>query len=548
MKTYTTTPQTEEGKTFFSRYAGLVPTLFKIGILAQIISFVTEIGGINAVIESTLSDFDPVLAASVSILGAIIGAGLLEIGLRKFVPYAIRQVLYERWDTKEDAWMTVFIIFCSCLLIAGSGVLSFNNSKNMVREYMPPPELKTTDQAKGNFEDTRLQAYEDFRIDSTEIANRYASQISAIKSSYKSKVTAKWQEYHKWRDRETANIKYTTKKNNIKIQVRELEAERDQKIATLEAERAQELHDIADNKKATIKEASSELAVAKDSIDNYNSIAVMGTQSNIKNYGGGLAYFTIFCLIVFIISVVLNEIHKKGSGIEEVVEPGSFYHAPSIFNEFGFAINDRLQYGLRRAIANKFSYEKRDDILPKYGRELYDYSGLVRPVRKLSDEADEPLTAPQKTIVGYNRKASPDESLTTQDDRSLTDADKSSLTDDEKTRQLLSDNSSERFGDDLSAIEVFDADKAPKVRLEGAVYGDLSGRTYDLSATKDLADFKSAARQWYHRQHVSATSQARTENRIKWENAQKVLNHFGIQYWKSGNDKITYKNPNDKKL
>jgi len=66
-----TLPQNE---VFFQRYAGLVPTLSKLGYLAQVVSALTEIGILFALIRGAIADVaPPMVATGAGLIGAILG-------------------------------------------------------------------------------------------------------------------------------------------------------------------------------------------------------------------------------------------------------------------------------------------------------------------------------------------------------------------------------------------------------------------------------------------------------------------------------------------
>jgi beta-galactosidase GanA len=70
----------------------------------------------------------------------------------------------------------------------------------------------------------------------------------------------------------------------------------------------------------------------------------------ISSYGGGLAWFTVFCLLIFVVSVLLNEVHRKGSEIEEKAQPTQYDFLPGIFTELVQMINNKYQHYARTII------------------------------------------------------------------------------------------------------------------------------------------------------------------------------------------------------
>jgi hypothetical protein len=62
----------------------------------------------------------------------------------------------------------------------------------------------------------------------------------------------------------------------------------------------------------------------------------------VSKYGGGLAYFTLVCLATFIVCISLQEIHRKGSGIEEQIEPSAFAFEPGLLAAWAGAITEKM--------------------------------------------------------------------------------------------------------------------------------------------------------------------------------------------------------------
>ena len=81
---------TQSGTAFFDRYANLIHTLTKFGVIAQIITGVAEIGIIYSLIYPSFSDLFPSVAHPLSITGSLLAASLLQVGLKLVFPYSVR--------------------------------------------------------------------------------------------------------------------------------------------------------------------------------------------------------------------------------------------------------------------------------------------------------------------------------------------------------------------------------------------------------------------------------------------------------------------------
>lgn len=374
---------------FFNRYATLTPTLYRLGFFAQLVSAFTEFGIIYSLVYSSLADFWPGWAPTAATAGAFIGTAFLEVGLRKFAPYSVRAILFRRFSGL-DLLMTVFILLATCALLGTSGALSFKGSKSMVEAVAPAPDQKTTAQADSAYHSGRAVALETYRADSAEIAARFANQAAAVQVAYKSRIEAKESEMRSLRTKEGATGEnYSTLKAKTREQIADLKAERDGKLADLEAEKSRELSEAATGRKKALEAANQEYNAAKKSVSKFNAQAVADTSGKIGFYGNGLAWFTIICLFVFTISVILHEAHRMGAGIEEKVIPSQYDFSAPVVAEFLNATGNKAQQWLRAGI-RRIEEGTPPPPLPIAPNELYSLENLQQPVFRVNfDEIPE---------------------------------------------------------------------------------------------------------------------------------------------------------------
>lgn len=337
MKFRLTLPKNEQ---FFQRYAGLVPTLSKLGYLAQVVSALTEIGILAALIGNALHGLLPQLAAFIaSLVGAIVVTAFIEIGLRKFLPFSFRQILNKRF-AGLDLVMSVAIIAASIMLLAASGYLSFEGSKDTVSVVIPQAKTEAYDNEVylSNLESIEAA----FSRDSAAIAARYAAQINAADAAHQAAQDARKTKLKGFEAKErNQGTSYASQKATIRQEIADASAAHAGAIAALHRDQAAELKDrqaVKDRDQATNRKAEDDRYQA---IAGRNEKAIEQRDRNVSKWGGSVAYFTIICLAVLLLAIGLQEVHRHGAQIEEEALPNEFYFRQNAFAAFMAAVSER---------------------------------------------------------------------------------------------------------------------------------------------------------------------------------------------------------------
>jgi len=348
MKIQFSLPSNED---FFNRYATLVPTLSKLGIFAQLVSSITEIGIIYNIILSRVIEFTPMYATILATIGAIIGTAFLEIGLREFTPYSIKAFLYKRFKGLDLA-MTIFILLVNFGLLFASGYLSFNGSKELIKIAAPTAQLESSNLIDSSYVANQASIQKAFKSDSLTISSGYQKQINAQQEKYKALLAQQQTRLNQYiRKEERQGLSYASRKESIKEKMAGIEADKAQQVALLEATRATELKELLDSRKTDAATVESRYLSNTNKIEHANTVTKAKAANTIKTYGNGLAYFTILCLSVFLLSTIIAEIHKKGSSIEQVALPNQYHFSDSVINEFTNMLSDKYNYYTRTAIS-----------------------------------------------------------------------------------------------------------------------------------------------------------------------------------------------------
>ena len=375
MKTFFTLPT---DKDFFNRYARLIPALKVSGYLGQLVSGLTEIGVIYTAVYSSLVFFSARFAPIGATVGAVIGTAIVEIGLRVLLPYSARAVLFRRFRGLDLVISLIVWSACAVLLTVGT-LMSFHGSRDVVDAFKPAPKLKSTQQHERQYQTAERAALEAYQRDSTEIAGRYLPQVEAVKAQYAAQIGQHTGKLKALEAREKAGQSFSTAKNQARGTIAQLEADQAAKLAALVADQSREMAATAARKTKALELATKELSQAKGKVSAENSNLVADTDNKMKRYKGGFSYFTIICHLLLIVSIFVDEVHRKGSGIEQKVVPTQYDFSDTISGEFWHAIGSKFNQYVRERI-RRIEENTPPPPLPLAPNELFSLENLNQPV------------------------------------------------------------------------------------------------------------------------------------------------------------------------
>lgn len=375
MKIVKSLPQKED---FFSFFAPLIPSLKLSSYFAQIISFLTEIGIIYAQSYKRLSEIlSNSTAKTISIIIALIVALVIEIGLRKLLPIIARQLVNKKLGGDYLA-MFIPILFASLLLVFSSGYLSFNNSFDLVEEIQPPIEEINRETFERDYKTERGEALSQYSRDSSSTAQIYNTKRNSIEKTYLAKIEAQnnliraaqkniERNYYKLRNERairTAQQKIDKLNIDKETDLNEIETDKSEALAILLSDKKEALKTAKNSKSKGLSEA---LTQREEKLSKQS-------QKTAK-YGGLLAWFTVVCLSVLILSIFVEELFKRGSQIEERVFVSPYYFESSILVEFRNEISNFLNYWLRLFLS-KLSSLTPPPKTPRNPPNLYDLKNM----------------------------------------------------------------------------------------------------------------------------------------------------------------------------
>ncbi len=366
---------------FFQRYATLVPVLSKLGVFAQIINGLTEFGILNAIVLAHIAGLFGGWSWPLSIVAAVFGVVILELGQRTFLPYSARAVLYRRFSGL-DLWMSFFIFGVTVCLFGASLYLSFKGSHDLVAATAPPPKLASTAAADSVKMTAQGEAEKAYQYETKETGERFAALIAATKNATAAQVSGHKAQLQQIAAKEhRTGQSYTSERNAQTNKINALESDCAAKVAALETQKATEMQAAKDRRRAALDEANK----AREKVDNQNETATTESREQVAAYGGGLGWLTVIFHLVLVLSIVLDEMHKKGSGIEQQAAPNQYHFSQSVWAMFWNTVSEKWNYATRSHI------QRWADKTPPPPR-----PGNLHPLFELSDWKPKRLVLPNE--------------------------------------------------------------------------------------------------------------------------------------------------------
>lgn len=370
MKLQTNLPQNADGINFFERYASLINSLTSVAFIAQLITGFCEVGILYTLLHPSFADVvPPQYLAFVAMLGAVICAAMLQMGLKEVFPYSIRAILYNRFKGLDLAF-TIGIFILTISILAGSIALSWQGSKDIADFAVSKPIEKTTTKSDSTKNADFATAQRLFTSDSSTIETKYKGKSEALTAEFNSRISA-----NEGKANQTANSAPSWSKS-LRLQAATLRGELTTKLATLQAEKATELEAKANDRKKAIDKADNRADSDAATITADNTTAKGEAEKKKNRYKGYIGYFTLMCYIFFLSVFTMNEIYKKGSLIDIKPLPSQRHFNPSVFAEFIETVKEKLDVYFRTKIQDWADLTPAQP-LPNALNALYDFKANV---------------------------------------------------------------------------------------------------------------------------------------------------------------------------
>lgn len=354
---------------FFERYADLTHSLTKVAIIAQVVTGAAEIGILYALLYPSINDLAPNYAGKLSTIAAFFCATLLQFGLKKVFPYAVRAFIFKRWKGLDCAF-SVSVIILTIALLAVSIFLSWKGSKDIASFAVAKPTEKTTTAQDSAKNAVLIAANGRFTTDSATIETKYKGKAEALTAEFNGRIGS-----IEGKANQTVTSAPSWSKS-LRSQAGALRSEMSTKLAQLQANKATEIQAKSDKRQSDIDKATDRANSQTDAILNENKTAKDAATAKANSYSGYIGYFTLLCYIFFLFTYILNEIYHKGAKIDLTPVPSQRHFTPSVIAEFFEALKERIDVNLRTRVYN-FANATDAQPLPDAMRSLYDFKADV---------------------------------------------------------------------------------------------------------------------------------------------------------------------------
>ena len=304
-------------KDFYNTFQPVVPHLFRIGVVAQLVSAITEGITIALIVQSNLTGQSKAVAIAASIIAVILLVYLLEVGGRRFTQVLTRCLVWKKLTNVWYVALFTFVLFVTGVMFALSLNLStkgvkfaFNQSTLIKQGYDATNERSdlTTqlNTISSQFDKERLVLEKSFLESKDATTTLYDAKIREHQSKVsafeaKDKKGEKWAKSHAQKWEKKVQAENTTKS-------KELATITANYTATLKdwQKRSNEATQAANDQHTTTIEAATKL-------HNENQ----ATATSTANFWGSIFSNLVgFSIVLAFVCIVVVEVFNRGSEME----------------------------------------------------------------------------------------------------------------------------------------------------------------------------------------------------------------------------------------
>lgn len=352
MKTSWTLPSTEEAKVFFARYAKPVGILRRGSIFGQLISGITEGVILYGLFYRSFLTLLPEYASVGSIWAALACVLVIEGASRIGLTYSIRAIVRKRWKGR-DLVMTLFLLPMTLVFVSVGTLLSVYGADDGIKMVATPPVEQTTSEVDAITRERINTIQQEWEEEKDQVRAEYSPRIEAAQNNTASKlklINRRLRDLTLKERRE--NQRYTTRKRALRTKRQETETAGVEEVGALQQAQAREMKSLRTKYKTQIDALRSDQLAAARTIATRNKEEYQEWKSDIAEYSWFLGGVVIAFMLLMIVSITIDEVHKAGAGMLEQVQPSAFHFEDGILISLKNAVGERLESWIRNLILN----------------------------------------------------------------------------------------------------------------------------------------------------------------------------------------------------
>lgn len=351
MKSSWTLPATEQATIFFARYAKLVAIFKKGSWCGQLLSGITESILLFSLFYGAFMTLVPQYAKHSAIVAALATAIIIEAAARIGLIYSIRAIVRKRFKGKDLA-ISVFIIPLTLIFISIGTVLSVYGAGDGVEMIATPPTPHLTAGVDSTANQQAAIIQGEWDQETSRVNTEFAPLITQTEAVNASALRLIDQQLSNLRQRERReNTSYSTRRSQLATQRQATEAQGITALAEIQQRQTRELTSLRHKYQPRIDTIRADQARQGRSIQQQNQAEYNSWKEKLSGYTWFLSALVVAFMLLLIVSITLEEIHRAGAEMEEQVQPGAYYFEDHWFTALTNALSAWVGTHLRYLIA-----------------------------------------------------------------------------------------------------------------------------------------------------------------------------------------------------
>jgi hypothetical protein len=393
----------EEFKEFFGP---MMPHIRKLKLAGHIGAFLTEFFVLFKISSGNLPVNTKLVLYVISFLLAGFVSAMIEVGISKFTPFTLKQIIRWKFADKWFKWMFWLVcLFITLPLFVSHPILSGIGGQEIIEHTMKAPTLPQLDSLEKKFEAKKIQLQTDNAIQTTKVIALYIAKEEPIMNQYKAliaqqeNIKAKYQKLLK-----EGNIWAKENSNKAANEIERLTAEMNKALSPIRAEKTTTINRQDSSLAANIKYYQEETDNKKNLILSRFGEDDRKAKARTWLWGNILSFAAIFCALATFVCVLIIVVYNEGSGESEgqetsdnQVKNGSFIGGlfKKILPDFGSFFDPKTS-GQSEVLPSSQSEVSKFETRRKIGFEITNESEVLGS-NKTSKTSDSPEVSPSKT-------------------------------------------------------------------------------------------------------------------------------------------------------